>query len=53
MIVAGEVLNAGIDDRRTIIARNRDRLTGDRLFFFIDRGEVTFEGIQVRPLAGS
>ena len=51
VMVAGDLLDACIDDRRTIIVRNRDRLTGDRLSFFVDHGEVAFEGVQVRPLA--
>jgi hypothetical protein len=50
VIVAGDLVDACIDDRRTIIARNRARLAGDRLFFSVDRGEVTFEEIRIRPL---
>ena len=50
VIVKDDLVDACIGDRRTIIARNRAKLTGDRLFFFADHGDVTFEDIQVRPL---
>ena len=50
VIVKDDLVDACIDNRRTIIARNRLRLDGDRLFLFADHGEVTFEEIQVRPL---
>ena len=50
LIVKDDLIDACIDDRRTIITRNRTKLSGDRLFFFVDHGDVTFEGIQVRPL---
>jgi beta-fructofuranosidase len=50
LIVKDDLVDARIDNRRTIIARNYTRLSGDRLFFFVDHGEVTFEDIQVRPL---
>ena len=50
VIVKDDLVDACIDGRRTIITRNRARLTGDRLFFFVDHGEVTFDEIQVRPL---
>jgi hypothetical protein len=50
MIVKDDLVDACIDGRRTIITRNRTRLTGDRLFFFVDHGDVTFDEIRVRPL---
>jgi len=50
VIVKDDLVDACIDGRRTIITRNRTRLSGDRLFFFVDHGEVTFKEIQVRPL---
>ena len=50
VIVKDDLVDACIDNRRTIITRNRTKLSGDRLFFFVDHGEVTFERIQVRPL---
>ena len=50
VIVKDDLVDACIDGRRTIITRNRTRLAGDRLFFFVDHGEVTFDKIQVRPL---
>jgi hypothetical protein len=50
VIVKDDIVDACIDSRRTIITRNRRRISGDRLFFFVDHGEVTFEEAQVRPL---
>lgn len=50
LIVKDDLVDACIDERRTIITRNRTKLEGDRLFFFVDHGEVSFEQIQVRPL---
>ena len=50
LIVKDDLIDVCIDNRRTIITRNRAKLTGDRLFFVVDHGEVTFENIQVRPL---
>jgi beta-fructofuranosidase len=50
VIIKDDLVDACIDNRRTIITRNRTKLSGDRLFFFVDHGEVTFEEIQVRPL---
>jgi hypothetical protein len=50
LIVKDDLVDACIDNRRTIITRNCAKLTGDRLFFFVNQGEVTFEEIQVRPL---
>ena len=51
IIATGTIIDACIDGRRTIIARRRER--GDRLFFFVDGGDVTFEDIKVRPLLQS
>ena len=45
-----DLVDAYIDNRRTIITRNHTKLSGDRLFFFVDHGEVVFDAIQVRPL---
>jgi hypothetical protein len=50
VIVKNDLVDACIDNRRTIIARNRTKLHGDRLCFTADHGEVTFDEIQVRPL---
>jgi len=50
LIVKDDLVDACIDNRRTIITRNRTKLTGDRLFFFVQDGEVTFDEIRVRPL---
>jgi len=52
VIVKDDLVDACIDNRRTIITRNRTKLSGDRLFFFVNHGEVVFEKIQVRPLLG-
>jgi len=50
VIVKDDLVDACIGDRRTLITRNRSRLTGDRLFFFVNQGEVVFEDIRVRLL---
>ena len=52
VIVKDDLVDACIDNRRTIITRNRTKLSGNRLFFFVNHGEVEFEKIQVRPLLG-
>ena len=52
VIVKDDLVDASIDNRRTIITRNQTKLSGDRLFFFVNHGEVEFEKIQVRPLLG-
>jgi len=50
VIVKDDLVDACIDNRRTIITRNRTKLRGERLFFFVDHGEVVFDAIRVRPL---
>ncbi len=50
IVVKDDLIDACIDGRRTIVTRNRTHLTGERLFFFVDHGGVTFDKIQVRPL---
>jgi hypothetical protein len=50
IIVKDDLVDACIDNRRTIITRNYTKLAGGRLFFFANKGQVTFENIQVRPL---
>jgi len=50
VIVKDDLVDACVDNRRTIITRNLTRLGGDRLFFFVDHGEVTFEDVRVSPL---
>jgi hypothetical protein len=50
VIVKDDLVDACIGGRRTMITRNRGRLTGDRIFWFVNQGEVVFEDIQVRPL---
>jgi hypothetical protein len=49
VIVKDDIIDACIDQRRTLFHRNRDA-TGERLFFFTEGGEVTFENLCVRPL---
>jgi hypothetical protein len=51
IIVKNDFVDACIDNRRTVISRRPDRPQGDRLFFFVDGGEVFFEDVQVRALA--
>lgn len=50
LIVKRDFVDACIDNRRTIISRRSDRPQGDRLFFFANGGEVSFEDITVGPL---
>jgi beta-fructofuranosidase len=50
LIVKDDLVDACIDNRRTIITRNHAKLTGDRLFFFANHGEVSFEDVRVQPL---
>jgi hypothetical protein len=51
IIVKDDLVDACIDNRRTIITRNRTRLDGDRLFLFVSHGAVVYEDIQVCPLS--
>lgn len=48
LIVKDDFVDACIDNRRAVFRRQYAR--GDRLFFFVNRGEVVFEDISVRPL---
>ena len=50
LVVKDDLVDACIDNRRTIITRNRTKFSGDRLFFFVNHGQVVFEEIQVRAL---
>jgi hypothetical protein len=50
IIVKDDLVDVCIDNRRTIITRNFTKLSGNRLFFFANDGQVVFENIQVRPL---
>jgi hypothetical protein len=52
LIVKHDFVDLGIDERRTFITRCVSRPTGDRILFFAQDGEATFEEIVVRPLAG-
>lgn len=49
IVKKNRIIDICIDDRRTIINRV-SRIEGDRLFFFAQNGDVTFENIEVRPL---
>ena len=51
LIVKNDFVDACIDNRRTIVSRRPDRPQGDRLFFFAEGGEVSFEDVTVAPLA--
>jgi hypothetical protein len=51
IIAKDDILDVCIDDRRTLVVRATPDLSGDRLFFFAQNGEVSFEEIEVRPLA--
>ena len=50
VLVKHDLVDACVDKRRTIITRNRTRLTGDRVFFSVDRGAVTLTDVRIRPL---
>jgi hypothetical protein len=50
IVVKDDIVDACIDNRRTIISRRPDRPQGDRLFFFANGGEMVFEDITVRQL---
>lgn len=50
IVVKGSIVDTCIDQRRTMISRRSPEPDGDRLFFFAEGGEVTFEDIVVRPL---
>ena len=50
LIVKDDFVDACIDNRRTIISRHPDRPQGERLFFFVDSGEVLFEDVRIKPL---
>jgi beta-fructofuranosidase len=50
VIVKDDIVDACIDQRRTMITRREPEPTGDRLFLFARDGEVTFESVEVRPL---
>jgi hypothetical protein len=50
IIVRGDIIDTCIDQRRTMITRRDPEPDGDRLFFFVQDGEVTFEDITVRSL---
>lgn len=51
IIVKNDFVDACIDNRRTIISRRPDRPQGDRIFLFVENGDVLFEDVTVRPLA--
>jgi len=51
LIVKSDFVDACIDNRRTIVSRRPDRPQSDRLFFFAEGGEVSFENVTVAPLA--
>jgi hypothetical protein len=51
LIVRDDFVDMCIHQERTIISKRPDRPQGDRIFLFVDRGEVTFEDIVIRPLA--
>ena len=50
IIVKGDIVDTCIDQRQTMITRRDPEPDGDRLFFFAEDGEVTFEDIVVRLL---
>lgn len=53
IVAKDDILDLCFDDRRTLVIRLVDQLVGDRLFFFAQNANVTFEDISVRPLTSS
>ena len=51
IIVKGDIFDVCIDNRRTIVKRCAS-LYGNRLFFFVKNGGVTFDSIEVCSLLG-
>ena len=49
VIIKEDMIDICIDNRRTMLSRVNE-LKGDRLFFFAQDSDVTFENIDVRPL---
>ena len=49
MIVKDDLVDVSIDNRHTLIARNQAKINGDRMFLFVNYGEVIFEDVTVRP----
>jgi len=45
-----DVVDVCIDNRRTIVSRYWDP-RGDRLFFFAQDADVTFDSVEIRPLS--
>jgi hypothetical protein len=48
MIVKDDLVDVCVGEHRTLLQRQTSQ--GDRLFFFVRQGEVSFEDIEVRPL---
>ena len=49
IVMKDDIVDVCIDNRRTIIKRCPN-LQGNRLFFFAQNSEVTFDSIEIRPL---
>ncbi|MGQ9632212.1 MAG: LamG-like jellyroll fold domain-containing protein [bacterium] len=49
IIAKDDIIDVCVDNRRTLVNRVSE-LEGDRLFFFAQNGQVTFDSIEVRPL---
>ena len=50
IVMKDDVIDLAISNDRTLINRFPE-LKGDRLFFFVENGEATFEDVVIRPLA--
>ncbi len=50
LIVKDDLVDACIDNRRTLITCNRTKATGDRLLFFVSQGEIHLDEVRLRPL---
>jgi len=49
VITRGDIIDICLDNRRCLIARCPEH-RGERLFLFAHKAEVTFEGLEIRPL---
>jgi len=49
IIAKDDIIDVCIDNRRTLVNRVSES-HGDRLFFFCQNGDVTFESIEIRPI---
>ena len=49
IVLADDIIDVCIDGRRCLVSRYPE-LCGNRLFFFCQNGDVSFDDIEIRPL---